>query len=173
MTTVARETIGGGDYGAQQTLQKMRQLVNASLMVPRVVEHATAAVAVVPSRDYRAMANEIRAWLSRNFKFVPDPVGVELLRDPEYQLTTFDNTGRILGDCDDAAILGAALAKAVGIRASFVAVGFTPGGPLRHVFAILTGPAAGGIRWGTPISLDVTRPPGANAPIQRQMVVTV
>lgn len=173
MVSVSRTTIDSGDYGSVITLNRMKELVNDALMVPAVVERATGIVSMVPSRDYVSMAGAVRAWLARSFKFVPDPVGVELLRDPEYQLRELDTRGMVLGDCDDAAILGAAMAKAVGIRASFVAVGFTPGGPLRHVFTVLTGPAAGAINWRTPVSLDVTRPPGARAQIMRRVVVTV
>jgi transglutaminase-like putative cysteine protease len=137
-------------------------------MVPLVVETANGIVSMVASRDYYAMALAIREWLTRNFKFVPDPVGGELLRDPEYQLREYLARGQITGDCDDAAVLGAALGKAVGIRAKFVAVGFRNPGPLAHVFAVLTGPVGRAIgSGGIGVDLDVTKPVGSQARIRR------
>lgn len=174
MTVVTRDTIAFGDYGSGQTLQKMRSLVNGSLSVPLVVETANSIAATVPARDYLAIAQAIRSWMQRNFRFVRDPVGVELVRDPVYQLTQWQNNGYISGDCDDAAVLGAALGKANGIGARFIAVGFAPGGPLLHVFTILTGRRDGGMgSLGPGVDLDVTRPSVTNARIARQMSVTV
>lgn len=168
MTLVTRTSILSGDAGAASTLDRMRGLVNASLSVPLVVETATGIVSSIPSRDYFGMAQAVRAWLARNFKFVPDPVGLELLRDPEYQLREWMTRGQIIGDCDDAAILGAALGKAVGINAKFVAVGFRDPGPLVHVYAVLTGPVGRAIgSAGAGVDLDVTRPLGARAKIVR------
>jgi len=57
-------------------------------------------------------------------------------------------------DCDDVAMLGAALGKAVGLRARFVAVAFGPrGAPYRHVWAEL-GPRTNNV-W---LDMDTTRP---------------
>lgn len=174
MPLVTRSVVGFGDYGSAQTLERMRDLVRQSLSVPLVVETANGIAAMVPPRDYLGIARAIRAWLSRYFRFVRDPVGVELLRDPEYQLRQWMTYGYITGDCDDAAILGAALGKAVGIGARFVAVGFREGGPLTHVFAVLTGGADGGIgSLGPGVELDITRPQQARAKIVRKVERTV
>jgi len=174
MPIVSRETVGFGDYGSVQTLDRMRELVNRSLSVPLVVETANGIAASYAPRDYVSIARGIRAWLAQHFRFVRDPVGVELLRDPEYQLRQWMTHGYITGDCDDAAILGAALAKAVGIGARFVAVGFKQGGPLVHVFTVLTGRADGGMgSLGKGVELDVTRPRGVRATIVRKVERTV
>lgn len=170
MTTISRTVIGFGDYGAGQTLDRMVSLVNQSLSVPLVVETANGIAASVPPRDYLAISKAIRAWLARNFRFVRDPIGVELLRDPEYQLRQWMTNGFIAGDCDDAAILGAALAKANGIGARFVAVGFRRNGPLVHVYTLLTGRGDGGMgSLGPGVDLDVTRPSGARATVARRI----
>lgn len=174
MTSVTRSVIGFGDFGSVQTLQRMRELVNASLSVPMVVEAANGIAATVPPRDYLAIARAIRAWLARNFHFVRDPIGVELVRDPQYQLMQFYNNGYITGDCDDAAVLGAALGKANGIGARFVAVGFQPGGPLLHVYTVLTGRRDGGMgSLASGVDLDVTRPALTTARIARKVEQTV
>jgi transglutaminase-like putative cysteine protease len=174
MPVVTRATIAFGDYGSQQTLQRMRDLVNSSLSVPLVVETANGIAAMVAPRDYLGIAQAIRGWMQRNFHFVRDPVGVELLRDPVYLLQQWQQTGRIFGDCDDAAVLGAALGKANGIGARFVAVGFQAGGPLLHVFTVLTGKRDSGMgSLGAGVDLDITRPALTTARIQRKVELSV
>jgi transglutaminase-like putative cysteine protease len=60
--------------------------------------------------------------------------------------------GYARGDCDDVAILGAALGKAAGFPARFVLLGFGgPMAPYQHVFTEI------GTRQGW-MNLDVTRP---------------
>lgn len=174
MTQRVVEPLGTGDYGARQTLRRMRDLVNRSLTVPLVVETANGIAALVPPRDYVGIAKAIRSWMTQRFRFVRDPLGVELLRDPVYQLNQLSTLGYISGDCDDAAVLGAALAKSVGIGARFVAVSFQPGAPLVHVYTVLTGRMDGGIgSLGPGIDLDVTRPAQARARPVRCMVQSV
>lgn len=171
MTRTVVEPLGSGDYGAAQTLDRMASLANRALTVPLVVETANGIAATVAARDYAGIAQNIRAWLQRHFRFVRDPLGVELLRDPEYQLRQWMAQGFITGDCDDVAVLGAALGKAVGIGARFVAVGFTPGGPLLHVYTVLTGRVDGGIgSLGAGVNLDVTRPAQTRARVARRIV---
>lgn len=174
MPIVTREQIAFGDYGSSQTLHRMRDLVNRSLSVPLVVETANGIAALVAPRDYLGIAQAIRGWLTQHFRFVRDPVGVELVRDPVYMLRQWQANGYITGDCDDAAVLGAALGKADGIGARFVAVGFQPGGPLLHVFTILTGRRDSGMgSLGPGVDLDVTRPAVTSARIARKVELTV
>ena len=93
----------------------------------------------------------IRAFLAAHVRFQLDPLGVELIRTPSYLLRQIEDTGRAEGDCDDVAVLGAALGMAAGIPARYVLVGLTPGDPFEHVYAELL------TAWG-PVDLDTTRP---------------
>jgi transglutaminase-like putative cysteine protease len=152
-----RVTVGWippGGLGTVATLQRMRQLVTASLVKPRVVQTARAITAECPERDGRCRALLIRRWLDEHLRFVPDPRGVELVVTPEVLLEQIERGYYTQGDCDDAAVLGAALAKAIGLRARFVVLGFLERqGPWRHVYAaVQVGPSV----W---VDLDVTRPP--------------
>lgn len=65
--------------------------------------------------------------------------------------------GVVSGDCDDATILGAAIAASVGFIPSAMVTGFRrPGASFQHVYAVLPlEPYAAGY-----IDLDVTRPNG-------------
>ena len=53
--------------------------------------------------------------------------------DPAVQLRTLQRAPDIRGDCDDAATLGATLAKALGRPARFRVLAFRPGAPYGHV----------------------------------------
>ena len=102
------------------------------------------------ARDLRS-PQAIRRWLARRFEFESDPPGLELLKAPDVMLREWEDGGKFTGDCDDAAIMAAAVALAAGFRVRWVVVGFRPGGPFRHVYA----EAWDGRRW---VDFDVTRP---------------
>lgn len=161
MTRMFHTSIPNGDPGSIQTLQTMSQMVRQSLGQAPVVQTAARIVMLYPARDDVSRSQAIRAWLDSVFRFVKDPVGVELLRTPLWQLNEIQEHGAVGGDCDDAAILGAAIGMAVGIPARFRVLEFRPGAGFAHVYAILT-PRAGGA-----IDLDVTKPAqGAAVPVR-------
>ena len=86
-------------------------------------------------------------------------------------LAQFARDGWIAGDCDEVAILGAALGKSIGIPATFTALAFDSpeDSPdrLAHVFAtLLPGDGDG-------VSLDVTKPSGPPPPVTRAVTVNV
>jgi transglutaminase-like putative cysteine protease len=168
MATISVGTIGFGTLGSMQTLQKMRRVINASLTDPLVIETARRLVAALPARDHDAHARAIRAFLEERFQFIRDPRGVEMLSTPRYLLTQARQRYMVQGDCDDAAILGCALAKAVGLKCRLIAIGFfQKDAPLSHVYAIVYGR-----RWH---SLDTTRPARllVEPPVTRTMQVEV
>lgn len=72
-------------------------------------------------------------YLLRNIRFKPDPPGVELVRTPEQLISEISRMGFANGDCDDRAMLAAALLEALGIPAAFVVVGRAERGPFSHV----------------------------------------
>lgn len=145
------ETIPSGVAGPRVTLGRMKQLVNQSLTDPVVIQAARSVVALEMPRDKDSHARAVKAYLVDHFQFIPDPRGVEALATPRIMLDRLRTGYFVQGDCDEAAILGAAMGKAIGLRAVFVALGFIPRAPLSHVYTILRG-ATG---W---LSLDVTKP---------------
>lgn len=161
---VQRLTIPAGDAGARQTLRIMRRLVRQSLAVPIVRAAITSITTFAGSRDVPEQALRIKRFLEDHIRFLPDPIGVELLHTPEWMLREIQRKGIIAVDCDDAAVLGAALAMNAGIRPVFVAESyFFPGSPFQHVYTELPTPA--GV-----VSLDVTKPyqTTAGAPVSRR-----
>lgn len=168
MTIVSSVGIRGGDAGAIDTLTIMAELVNTSLVNPIVVAAARElAVITAPARDQYRQAIGIRSWLGRVWRFVDDPTDTELLRDPEQLLRDYFVRGYIAGDCDEAAVLGAAMGKAIGLGATFTVFAFAGDATFSHVFASLL------LSSGQIISLDVTKPTGSVPSPSRELTVEV
>lgn len=109
------------------------------------------------------MAAAIRSWVGVHFRFQADPVDVELLRSVPEMLRNVQAQGVVQADCDDAAVLAAALGKAVGMRARFVVLAFGGGrAPWSHVYAQLLTSTG----WQ---DMDVTRPPTPAPPSRYAM----
>lgn len=133
----------------------MARLVHHDAVHPLVREVAAGIVAPFAQRDPLAACEAIRQWCATAVQFTRDPMDRELLHSPEAMLRQWESTRRILGDCDDAAILAAGLAVAVGYRARFVAVAFLDTrNPYAHVWAEVAPPTGTGDEW---IECDVTR----------------
>jgi transglutaminase-like putative cysteine protease len=149
--TLSAVPLPGSDFGTRITLWQMRAMVYREFMNPMVRLTATE---IAAGTDGAEQAHAIRDYLEHRTEFVRDPDGVEMLHGPVWQLQQIRQNGVVRVDCDDVAMLAAALGKAVGLRARFVVVGFdNPRAPYRHVWAELSPrnlPA-----W---VDMDVTRP---------------
>jgi len=149
---VQLEGIDAGFAGTQQTLRKMGKLAREALRDPRVLETAARITRAAQVRDQVGQATALRAWVAAHTRYLNDPPGMELLRTPSFLLDRIGRDGVVEGDCDDMALLTAALGLAAGLAPRFQVVGFAgPDGPLSHVFTELLTPRG----W---IEMDVTRP---------------
>lgn len=164
---VSTTGLAGGDAGVTQTLARMAQLANDGQKSPVVVNYAR--LITLGSGQWQGLgAARIFNFLARVWRYVDDPVDTELLVSPDEMLNACEAQGVIMGDCDEAAILGAALGKAVGIAATFTVLAFaTDPDRFAHVYATLL-PTD-----GPPVDLDVTRPPGRVPPVTRVVVSEV
>jgi len=108
----------------------MRALVRASIRNPAMVtrNRALSIVQGLPSKDFQAELVAVYHWVDAHIRFVRDIRGVETLQSPEITLRL------AAGDCDDHAILMAALLENLGFRTRFHALGFAPGA-FSHVLA--------------------------------------
>lgn len=164
---LARRVRSGGDRGVSQTLQRMRQLTHRAAVQPAVVLLARRIILPAGRRDRAGQIRLVREWLSDHTKWMPDPERTEYLVPPAVLLGELQRGApRAGGDCDDVAMLGAALGKAVGIPARFTAVAFEPMGAYRHVFAELWD----GQTWR---ELDTTRPSYSTRVIERALTLGV
>lgn len=142
--------IGTGQAAGLDAVHRMRQLVQAQYALPLVRETA-AAIVRGTGTDSELQVDRLRTWLTRTVGFLRDPYQVEGLHTPEALLTLLGARGYLEVDCDDVAILGAALGLAIGLRARFVLLGAD--GAYEHVWAELADPDGG--PW---FELDITRP---------------
>ncbi len=63
------------------------------------------------------------ARLRSHFRYIPDPVGAELIKAPWIQADDIGQKGHTMGDCDDAASLAYTLLNSIGVPAK-LAVGW-------------------------------------------------
>lgn len=147
------------DEDALTTMRKMAYQVRDCLAKSReVIQTANDIVAPLPPRDKRSQIDAIWDFLLHRFRYVSDPVGVELLRDPASSLHSINTKGYTQGDCDEAAMDAASLGMANGIAARFRSLAFgSPTAPYTHVICDL---AADG-QW---FPIDITKPQGFVAP---------
>lgn len=139
------------DIGTYLTIATMRAMVYAEYLTPTVRLTASEIVAGIGGKDSVSQIHAIREWLDAHTEFLRDPDGVEMLHGPVWQVQQIRKNGVVQVDCDDVAMLSAAIGKAIGLRARFVVIAF--GGSYRHVFTELS-PRGGAPIW---IDMDTTR----------------
>lgn len=119
-----------GPAGTVATLGIMKRLANEAVKAPTQLARNQALEifrsAGLRSREYIPEAQALQRWVQNCIRYVRDPVDVELVQTPEVTLKLRT------GDCDDQATLLAAMLKATGHPAKFVAVGMN-GAPFSHV----------------------------------------
>jgi hypothetical protein len=158
--TVRNLTIAAGDAGTRQTLSEMAALIRAGSLTPAVRDVAVTVAGEQPDPVRQLAA--LRYWLAAKWQFIRDPSSGELLHDTAWLLRDLRERGVIAGDCDDAAILGGALAASIGFRVALVVIALRGSGTdeYSHVWASASPPepctmADGRQLW---IELDITRP---------------
>lgn len=120
--------LASGDAGIRQTLREMRSIVRAWRVDPIVRELAMRITAHCPGKDWPCEVRSLHAWVRDNIRYVADVLEVETLQTPDVTLRLG------AGDCDDQAILLAAMLQAVGHPARFIAVDVGDGRGISHVF---------------------------------------
>lgn len=138
---VVRRWIPDGDVGTDLTLDAMEDLVRGSMRVELTRLFGWSIVQGCGSHVARARA--LKAWLTPRYIFQPDPLELEVVSSPDLQLCRYQAYGFVAGDCDDLAVLAAALGAAVGLAPRFVVIALQVGGPFEHVWTELWD----GIRW--------------------------
>jgi transglutaminase-like putative cysteine protease len=112
--------IPDGIEGVRVTLAHMARLVREWRHRPELTEIARRIVGDLPEKDHVAEMVALFEFARDEIRYIRDTNGVERIQTPEYTLRERQ------GDCDDKAILLAALLESIGIPARFVAVGFSP-----------------------------------------------
>jgi len=155
--------VPAGEAGTDRTLKMIGQGIDRSSRRPHVRLKALSILrqANTPNRGARVTARALYNWVRRNIRFVPDPLDVETVQDPEVTLRLG------AGDCDDHAALLAGLAQNVGIPSRLVVVGENPD-RFQHIYAelLLDG------RW-TPADTTTEFPFGVSPPLPAAKVYSM
>jgi transglutaminase-like putative cysteine protease len=125
-----------GDLGTRKTLELMQAFAQQGAKELGIREAAIQAVraAGAPEHDAAAQLEALHRFVRDQILFIGDIAGVETLQSPRYTLQMR------AGDCDDRAVLLAALARSIGIPAvlKFKVIAANPSQPgtFSHVYVV-------------------------------------
>lgn len=111
------------------TVTRMAKIVKANKASPEVIQTARRVIAHIPNKDWIGEAKAIQDFVRNTIRYTRDVHGVETLQTPEVTLREKH------GDCDDHAILVAALLASTGHPARLRAIKVKGKPHFCHVFA--------------------------------------
>ena len=129
--TSMRVSLSKGDAGVAETIAAMAGVVKAS-RGDELIAVLSAELRELADEDGVTYPEAVFRLLARAVVFKPDPVGEEKLSTPR-QMVEAIAAGRAFVDCDELAMLGAALLQEADLPWGFVTIGSTSGGRWRHV----------------------------------------
>lgn len=123
-------SLPSGTRGTVKTLQAMACLVREAIKVPDFIIAARCIASRANPHDQRGQVKQFFDMVSKFF-YVNDPVDIEMVQGAQFSL--FESG---FGDCDDMAVILAALCGAIGIVSQFIVCGFDSGSnSYEHVWA--------------------------------------
>ena len=128
------ESLGFGAIVTPNTMEKMRQIILASIRNYQVRLWAEKLIDFAP--DDFEKAEKIYNFIVNNCRYVQDPVGLELLKTPPVSLQAIEVGGHPALDCDDATILIGSLIMSIGIPFALRAVSFN-NDEFSHVYGLV------------------------------------
>jgi len=156
--------VSGESIDIDERVRMMIDQVLDSRSQKKIYQILGTIVKKLPARDWNAEVSAIFYWVRENIRYTRDPLGVELFRTPRAAIADG------IGDCDDMAIMLAALLRAAGYRCRFRVVGTTEGS-YEHVYVVAgippCEPSEEPERW---LPLDPTQPEEPGWEIDRAKV---
>ncbi len=136
--------------GLRRKMEDLVRLAVVSRSDPSVIRAAREAVLSAPAKDREAEAAGIYRWVREHVRYTRDPLGVDTFHHARHTIA------QGAGDCDDMAILVAAMLGAVGIASRFVVISTSRSQPdrWRHIYVEAL------VRPGQWWPLDATEPYG-------------
>lgn len=128
--------LAGGDSFTVETLHEMGALAVEGASEPRLVTIARNMLASNGGASVLSLVTLVYDWLTRFYRYKDDPPDAEWLTGVQAQMDQLEEAGFIEGDCDDRAILAAALLRAMGARSGFVVVAKSETGAWVHVLPV-------------------------------------
>jgi transglutaminase-like putative cysteine protease len=114
--------IPDGPEGTRVTLEAMRQMTRDALTEPnqQARQLAISLTQGVANEDYRSEIERLFLFVRDQIRYVRDVHNIETIQSPAVTLE------QKAGDCDDKAVLLAALLESIGHPARFAALAFAP-----------------------------------------------
>jgi len=129
ITRATLQQIPNGSAGTKATLRLMSRLVRQFKKTIPIRELALSLISPVPGhKNWVGQVHNVHAFVRDNIQYVRDVRGVETVATPVKTL----EYGQ--GDCDDQAVLLAALLESIGHPTRFVAIKSNMLGPFVHVY---------------------------------------
>lgn len=128
-----------GAAGIVQTMGLMRSMANQAIDHPLIRQHAARATEHVPRGHPKESALAIGEWVRARVRYLPDPLHQEHLTHPAKIAEAIAEGKKVFGDCDDMAMLVAAMSKSIGLQPIFHGVG--RGEKFHHVYTEVAGVA--------------------------------
>lgn len=133
--TVSKQ-IPDNDRGNFKTIEVMikdahrcRRMPLVRALALKIIEHSG-----IKSHDFLEECRAIAQFVQKYVRYVRDPAGIEQLHDPIYMIKNIQ-AGVAQGDCDDQALLLAALLLSVGAQPFFTIVRYrSTKGPYNHIY---------------------------------------
>jgi hypothetical protein len=132
--------VGDGINGNLDTIEVMKKMAREFSRHDLVKRLATNILHYnnIPSHHYLDESRAIGEFVKKHIRYVKDPVGTESLQAPDMMIRMMQDVGYSMGDCDDMALLTAALLMSVGIRPRFRAVRYKEGeGNFNHIYVVV------------------------------------
>lgn len=121
-----------GSAGTKQTLGIMRRIVRRYKRYPPLRELALDIIDGLDGfngrKNFSGQVKRLQNYVRNTIQYVRDVTDVETVQTPDYTLK------KRAGDCDDQAVLLAALLESIGHPTRFVAIKTSPIGPYVHVY---------------------------------------
>ena len=111
-----------------------------STLVRGVKDHI---IREVQPKDYYSEILAVRYFVHEKCKYSNDALGVEQVQDAERMCDQIVKFGKVIGDCDDCAVLMATLCRQLGREVEIIIVGFGRQGSYSHVFVRVKEPKSG------------------------------
>jgi len=115
--------MAGGESGIMQTISFMKTFALGASADPLVREAAEEVIRNVQQRAYGMEARMVESWIRKRLRYTRDGLNVETIKAPRRMLEELKKNGVMIGDCDDASTLAAALLLSLGHRPAFQVLG--------------------------------------------------
>ena len=129
---IRSQTLLPGVWGAKQTLAEMKRLVIEAIQAQTPRTLALSLIGSGSIRNPQIFVEILKRWVLMRVTIIDE--FEELLISPLIMISEIDQTGQSAGDCDDVAMLAAAILSSIGARTRLQARFPQPDGSFSHVF---------------------------------------